>query len=106
MPGIVTVSALNLPPESVERLRSVVQDWGREVTGAQQRLEEQIRAAATELSQIEGLLTQKLSQADGIELRHEIEALRRENESLRDALAQREARIQELLERISAQSGA
>lgn len=100
------MSSSNVPPETVERLRSVVQDWGREVTGAQARLQEQIRAASMELSQIEELLTHRLSTGNGKDLRHEVEQLRRENESLRQALAEREARIQELAERIAAQSGA
>lgn len=92
-----------VPPEAVERLRSVVQDWGREVTGAQQRLQEQIRAAATELSQIENLLVRRLTRVDEVDLLGELESLRIENRELRDALADREARIQELTELLSAQ---
>lgn len=97
------VSAPKLPPETVERLRSVVQDWGREVTGAQQRLQEEIRAAATELSQIEDLLVKRLAMTNGTTA-DEVAALRRENAGLREALAQRDARIQELIERLAAHS--
>lgn len=102
--GNFAVSVTNVPPETVERLRTVVQDWGREVTGAQQRLEKQIRAAATELSQIEDLLTQRLSKKNGADLHQQLETLKRENENLREALAQRDARIEQLIERLSAQT--
>ena len=102
--GNCAVSAPKLPPETVERLRAVVQDWGREVTGAQKRLQDEIRAAATELSQIEDLLVERFPQRDGSKSLDDLEALKQENENLRAALAERGARIRELLNQIATQN--
>lgn len=104
LPGNVDVSTPKSQENTADKLRVVVQNWGREVTGAQARLEAQIRAASSELSLIEDLLTQRMSVDSQGNPLPEIERLRAENESLRRSVADRDRQIRELSERLNGRS--
>ncbi len=95
-PESPAVPSSKVSPEAMERLRATLQNWGHEVSGAQERLQNQIREAATELSQIEDLLAQRLNGAAIDELVRKIDALEEDNQALRRALADRDALIESL----------
>lgn len=56
-------TAPDLPSDLGKELTDVLRVWGKEVSGAQSKLEQQIREATTELNQIGGLLESQLRNA-------------------------------------------